>query len=328
MVDARRSRGLRICAAAVLTVEIAFGATVARADDAPAESEAHIQQGIALRGDGRNGQALAEFEKAYALFPTPRARAQVALALQALGDWLGAEAGLVEALGAKDDPWIAEYREPLEGALATVRAHLARLLVETSPPAAGELFVNGVRVQAMPLGEPIRVVAGTLEIEVRAEGYAPAHRRLELPPDGDVRQPIALEPLPSRASFLPAAPTPAEAPIRAGRPLGGYLALGAAGILAAGGIVAWRVREDNVATWNDDSQCLLGTTQSRGQQCSGVANNADIALGIEIGAFAAAVVSATIGAWLLFKPSPQPARKAVIACAPPYGLGVACWGAF
>src|SRR5579859_5344419 len=64
-----------------------FVSQTAQAEDAGVESEAHIQRGVQLRLLGANQEALTEFEAAYALTATPRCRAQIALARQALGDW-------------------------------------------------------------------------------------------------------------------------------------------------------------------------------------------------------------------------------------------------
>ena len=139
------ARRLRVALAAALLLVV----NTARAEPPVGEAEAHIQNGIGLRRAGRDADALLEFQQAYAIVPTPRAQAQIALALHALGDWLGAERGLQQALGDGGDPWIAEYRGALEGALATVRAHLAWLSVSVNVP-AGELLINGVSVRMVP----------------------------------------------------------------------------------------------------------------------------------------------------------------------------------
>jgi hypothetical protein len=292
------------------------------------ESETHIQQGLELRRASRNGEALVEFQKAFALDPTPRARAQVALALQALGDWLGAERWLEEALRAQDDSWIREYRSILDGALATIQAHLGRLYVDVNVK-EGEAFVNGVSVHALPTTDAIRVMAGDLDVEIRAPGYASSRRALTVAAGAEVHEAFTLEALPPAPSTPSSEPrldssTPPAKPKSA---VGGYVALGAAGVLTLGGVVAWRIRQTNVDIWNDDSRCLRSDTgQTRGQLCGGNLDAANIALGVEIGAFAAAAVSAGIGVWLLIpRRSVQPA---VVGCAPSGYLGIACSGRF
>src|SRR5262245_14916190 len=86
----------------VAAAQVAFVSPIA-AQDAGDDS---IARGVALRRQGRNAEALAEFQKAYARDPSPRALAQIALAQQALGNWVVAETGLVDALAARNDPWI------------------------------------------------------------------------------------------------------------------------------------------------------------------------------------------------------------------------------
>ena len=167
-----------------------------RAGEPTADAEALIQHGVELRRAGRNGEALSEFQRANLLAPSPRAQAQIALALHALGDWLGAESGLEKGLAATDDPWIVQYRDALEGALATVRAHLAWVSVTVDVP-VGEVLLNGVRVHAVPLTEPIRVAAGTLDVTVRAPGYARAQRSVQVLPGTEAHVDFVLEPSPT-----------------------------------------------------------------------------------------------------------------------------------
>jgi hypothetical protein len=84
------------------------------------------------------------------------------------------------------------------------------------------------------------------------------------------------------------------------------------------------VREDNVAVYDDDSRCLVGTL-TRAQQCSGRIQVANIALGLEIGAFAAAIAGTAFGAWRIWGAS-SPSR--VAGSCGPAGLGIACGGQF
>jgi hypothetical protein len=323
-------RSLRWVRAAVVVAIV--GVPCAGLADTASESDAHIQLGVVLRRAGKNVEALAEFEKAYALAATPRARVQVALARQALGDWLGAEPGLEEGLQTADDPWITQYRLVLEGALATVRGHLARLFVAVDT-AQGELLVNGVSVGALPIPAGIRVVAGNLDIEVRAPGCAPARRAIRVEPGAELRETFHLEPLVPAAALPPSlAPREDGPPLRApssrgARSTAAYVTLGAAGALGIAAAVAWRVRDDNVAIYNDDGRCLVGI-RTRGQQCGAFATTAEVALGIEIGAAASAVAAAGVGAWLLLTPGRRPSGAGTVACGPWAPFAVSCGGRF
>jgi len=94
----------------------------------------------------------------------------VALAEQALGRFVEAEAHLAEALGRGDDPFIRRNREPLEGALEEIGLRCGDLTVEGGVPGA-EILIADVAVGVLPLDAPVRVVAGSVAIEVRAAGY-------------------------------------------------------------------------------------------------------------------------------------------------------------
>lgn len=311
---------------AALLVAILSSPGLALAQDATAESDGHIQRGVELRRAGKNSEALAEFRLAYALVPAAPARAQIGLALQALGEWVEAERALGEALRSTDAPWIGRYREVLEGALDTVRSHLARVYVDVNVPSA-ELFVDGAGGHALPLADGVRVAAGTVALEVRAAGFVPVGRVLTLAPGAEVHELFTLEPtVPAVSPAIPS-DTGAVAPAPAPRhTVAAVVAFGASAALVAGGVVAWRVREDDVMHYNDDTRCLVGTL-TRDQQCGSVATASNVALGLEIGAFVVAGAAAGVGAWLLWAPAKR-ATVAMPSCGPAGPLGVVCTGSF
>ncbi|HLK38613.1 MAG TPA: hypothetical protein VKU41_17745, partial [Polyangiaceae bacterium] len=120
-----------------------------------------------------------------------------------------------------------------------------------------------------------------------------------------VRRDAVVHPPPPRASRVPA-----------------YLALGTAGVLATTGVVAWRVRENLVAIYNDNSRCRVGAL-TRAEQCAGWSQGADVALGVEVGAFVGAGIAAALGGWALLR-APGRAPSATFWCAPWTGAGVTC----
>ena len=237
-------------------------------------------------------------------------------------------AGSWRPWGPRTTSRIERYRATLSGALATIEAHLGRLFVDADAP-GGQVLVNGTTAQALPSTEPIRVVAGTVDLVVRAPGYVEAHRRIEVAPGGEAHETFRLEPVPAAAIEPPPpveTPTEVDAAPRPRSATAGYAALGIAGALAIGGIVAWKVRQDDAAVWNDDSRCLVPGQGTRGQQCGSYASGANAGLALEIGAFAAAATSGGIGAWLLW-----PVRrdgKAAAWCAPSGAAGLTCGGRF
>src|SRR6185295_4814823 len=85
-----------------------------------ADDEVMLRRGVDLRRQGRDEEALEMFRAAFRLRATPRARAQMGLAGQALGHWVEAEADISAAIGAHDDPWIARNMATLLAARGEV----------------------------------------------------------------------------------------------------------------------------------------------------------------------------------------------------------------
>jgi hypothetical protein len=296
-----------------------------------AESDALIARGVNLREQGRDREALELFERAHALLPTPRAAAQMALAQQALGRWVQAEAGLLRALAASGDPWIARNRAPLEKALETVHAQLAWLDVDGNVPGA-EVWVAGERVGTLPLPGPVRVAAGVQIVEVRAAGHEPAVRRVEVRAGEHARESLVL--LPVAAPTVPGvvAPAPdAEPPVigETGRTstTAAWITLGAGAALVAGGVVAHVVREQDAAIYNDDSRCLApGLT--RDQVCGSYRSTVDVTTVLAILGYSLGGAALAASGYLFWRASARAsAPGAHVASAPSCALapwGVAC----
>jgi tetratricopeptide (TPR) repeat protein len=170
-----------------LSAALALGTNTARAEDA----EALVTRGLELRLQGKDGQALELFRRADQIAPSPRTRAQVALAEQALGIWVAAEGHLAAALAAKDDAWIEKNRVALSAALEIVRQHLGQLEVLGGAPGA-EVYVDGARIGVLPMSAPWRVEVGRRSLEVRAPGYHSASRTTEIVAGGTTRETIGL----------------------------------------------------------------------------------------------------------------------------------------
>jgi hypothetical protein len=194
---------------AVLWGAFLVASSYARPALAQDDAEALTKQGLELRRQRRDAEALAVFRHAYAVKATPRTLAQIALAEQALGKWVDAEADLDAALGSTDDAWIAPHRSALLGGLATIRSHLGWLEVTADAPAA-RLWVNGADLGELPLAKPVRVEAGSVVVEVRAAGFVPARRVPFVEPGGSAREAVHLVPLTTEPPA--AVPEPAASP--------------------------------------------------------------------------------------------------------------------
>jgi hypothetical protein len=273
------------------------------------ESERLIALGVERRRAGDDQEALALFTRADAVRPSGHARAQMGLALQALGRWVEAERALTAVLPRRDDPWVERYRNLLESGLAAVQSHLAWLDV-TCTTAGATLYVQGALAGALPLGEPLRVEAGRVVIEVSAPGYVTEHRERDVEGNARVREAFTL--LPAQASQT--------------RRMLAWVAAGTAGALLAGGVVAHALRETNAASYNDDSQCLYGNL-TRYQRCGHYLDTSQTAQTVAIVGYSGAAVAAIASVVLFLLPPERPTSTArIVGCQ--LGAGFTCTGAF
>jgi hypothetical protein len=291
-----------------------------------------IAAGIDLRKQGRDAEALATFERAYAKRASPRAVTQIALAHHALAQWREAERGLVDALRDTDDPWIARNLAYLEESLRFVQAHLAWLYVESDVVGA-EVWVGGEFSGRLPLAEPLRVVASEVTVEVRAPGYAAKGRTLQVAGNSRVRSVFAFAP-----GAVPERQATPEAPAHSGSPVGftnspsrtaGWITLAGAGALAVIGIGGLVTRDVEAGIWNDDGQCLPPPGQSRYSRCGANRDIGSVAQTIAVGAFVGAGVAVAVSGVLLLRRSrPVPAQAmGHIGCLV-VGPGFECGGTF
>jgi len=250
---------LLLCAAGAAAQPRAPRGAPAPAVDAAVEAE--HQRGIELRRQQRDGEAREVFRALFERTHEPRALARQAAAEAAMGDWLGAEAHLTEALARTEDPWIAQQRAGLEADLASFREHVGFLEVTTMTPRAS-VWIGNERVAELPLTRPIRTRAGTLALELRAEGYITESRTVTVP--GGLRAParevfqLTATPRdrPPAPAVRPEAPPPQPPP-----PSVWPLRIAGFGVLAAGvaglgvGIAGFALREDTVSRFNANPTC-------------------------------------------------------------------------
>ena len=118
-----------------------------------------VRDGVALRRQGRDVEALALFRDVVARCPQPRVRVQLAWAEQAVGRWIDAERDLRAALAGQGDAWVEQRRARLELDLAHIREHLGQLQI-TGGVAGAEVLLDGVVVATLPMAGPVSAVVG------------------------------------------------------------------------------------------------------------------------------------------------------------------------
>ncbi len=316
-------RPARLPLAVLLAASLCAAPRSALADPDPDQVEADglIAKGIELREHGKDDDALGLFKRALAKSPSPRARAQVGVAEQALGLWVSAEADLVLALSAVDDAWIGKNRGALEGALATVRRRLGTLEVRGTEGA--DVMLDGVHLGVLPVTVPFRVEAGRRTLEIRKEGFHPTTRSLEIPAGGVARETVTLVQLEVAKVPVPGVPVPgaggappAGADPGRGQRLLGWVFTGAGVALMATGGIGFLVRKGYVDDYN--IRCPgVGADQS--PECADKADSSKTWLTISIVTLVGGGIF-TVGGLTLVATAPsreaQAPAKVRFACAP------------
>jgi hypothetical protein len=232
---------------------LAFALTLCAASSASAQtaadpSEPIIRHGLQLREQGMEREALAEFTRAWEMGHTPRARAQMALAEQALGEWVAAFEHMTEALDARTDPWIASRRSVLEEAFAVIRGRVGQLEVESDPVGA-EVSIDGVVRGSTPLAHPIALVAGSHVVEARMQGRLAVSRSVSVHADEVHREALVLAPMAAVVAPASSAPAASPAPVvdradreNVGPGAGPWVVMAAGAAALALGTVFWILR--------------------------------------------------------------------------------------
>jgi hypothetical protein len=144
-----------------------------------AEAESLIRDGVALRRQQRDVEALPLFQKAYDLVRNPRTAGQLGLCELSLGYWIEAEQYLKEALASPGNPWVAKNQTSLDASLKRARDNIGELTV-TGAPDGAQFYVNGHSVGRLPFREPLRLARGLVDVELRHPGYVTSHRSLSV----------------------------------------------------------------------------------------------------------------------------------------------------
>ncbi len=322
----------------VLLYVALFGAGVVavRPVDAQSQrSDALIQLGRDARRRGQDDVALDLFRRAWTQDHLPEARAQMALAEQALGDWVDADAYLREAMEATTDHWVTENRAVLDESLRTIETHLGQIEVRGGVPGA-EVLLNGNAIATLPMAVPVRAPVGHFPMQVRAAGHRSVTLDVDVRPGELTREsvelvpvaaapvvaaPVAVTPLAtptptmarptsSAASHATVATSPRTAPApithegdstaSQGSSLQhtlGITGLIAGGVLAVGGVIATVVRNSNANSFNGALCNVQDPNPS--STCSGYQSTVNTTGALAVASYVGGGVLAGLGAVLL-----------------------------
>ncbi|WP_437277591.1 hypothetical protein WME90_41115 [Sorangium sp. So ce375] len=196
----------------------------------------HMENGIKLFQDRNYRAAVVEFEAAYNEKPKASPLFNIALAEKALFNYPRAIAALERALAQHRDTMDESDERTARSAIEEMRALLARLTIELSPPTA-TLLIDGE--EQPPSSSATRVVElgpGVHRIGARAEGHASADQSVTVVSgERDKRVNLSLVPdrapaTPATQPFTPPLPPPPKA-VPLAIPPQGYYVIGAASLL-------------------------------------------------------------------------------------------------
>ncbi|HVR61194.1 MAG TPA: PEGA domain-containing protein [Polyangia bacterium] len=331
---------------ALLVTPAAWGQT------ATSEADAAISKGVELRRQGKNEEALEEFQKAFRLVPSPRAKAQIALAEQAIGRWADAERDLADALREAGDPWIARQRAVLTDAMSVIRRHLGGLTVK-GEPAGAVVELDGEAVGVIPLPER-HVTAGEVVVTVRAPGYVSVTRKVTVTPGelaaevfrlkrlegvtaavptgaaGSAGDPVTPVPTPVTPANPPTVTAAADQPAPSANPrlrTAAWASAAGGGAFLAAGVTFLLLGQRKVDSFKNDNTCDIddrgGVTG--GSHCQDLYDSwhTDRTVGIVGVAVGGALAVTSAVLFVTTQPAARPSQ-ALAGCGPGAGRGVSC----
>jgi hypothetical protein len=329
----------RAVIASLLVTSVAIAATPAE----QAQADALVRKGNQLRSAGDDLNALPLFQEAFRLNPGARTAALLGLAEAGLGRWADADQHLTDALRSMGkDPWITRNGKTLEQTLSNVKSRVGRVEL-TGDPEGAEVLMNGKVVGKLPLPEPVKVSAGSVDLELRAPGYKRGFRTIIL--TGGQYQVVVMR-LERETAGGSEPPSPAPVDVSSGEPgkrppnWRPWAVWGGIGGAALGLGIGWyglKKHDSDVISFNKKGCKEMGNTATvpngtpaQNQECANLRASYRNARTLTIVSFSAAGALAVTSAVLYLTRPPEAApreqaRAPRFACAPLLGQqGVTC----
>jgi hypothetical protein len=303
-----------ICLCAVLSLS-ARASAAAEGDDR-ARGKALLAEGLSLLDNGHAKEALADFEAAYRIVPSPKVLFNMGLAHQALGNSVAALECFEGFLGELPDA-PEDARSYAEQQVGRLRMTVSFVDISANLP-SGEVSIDGRAAGLLPLKKPILVEPGPHVVSIVLNGQEVSRQQITTV-GGKTSQVFAVSPSASVESR--------------GRPwqrTAFWVATGLASVALVGGITEHVLYESRSSDYRDllgKNSCAVGAPE-RGH-CESLRSDANASKTLAWVGYSAAAVSAGAAlAFLLLEPKSEPPSQRV-ACTWFVGLaGISCAGRY
>ncbi|MFT3698026.1 MAG: PEGA domain-containing protein [Kofleriaceae bacterium] len=167
-----------------------------KTDKTPEQKEAdrHFKSGVALFGEQKFAEALAEFERAYEIAPAPIVLYNIAACHRELSHYAEAVKYYRRFLDEGQDKAPADRIVAAKAELDGILQRIAR--VSVNAPDGAEILVDGQSVGTMPLDMPLIVAPGEHKVVVHLEGKKDGDKNLRVASGDEVEVKIKLGDLP------------------------------------------------------------------------------------------------------------------------------------
>lgn len=215
------SRSLALSCALVLSfAPVAVAAPPKAKPEAPADRDAKDlkAKGDKAMDEARPSEALAAYQQSYALKNDPALLYNQARAHMALTNFPAALDFLLRF--EREAPAPLKAKLPgLKELVDEVRAKVHRLTIEVDVPGAA-IRLRDATIGQSPLAASMPVNAGPATLDVRATGYKPIHRQLDLAGNGDSTVTLKLERIDVHGTIVLRSPQPGVRVDLQGQPRG------------------------------------------------------------------------------------------------------------